>query len=47
MPDNTGKTSHLWLIINLVRCLLKLSYLSDNVGNLKADSTNMEVFMVI
>lgn len=31
------KTSHLWLIINLVSCLLKLSYLSDNVGYLKTD----------
>lgn len=37
VPNNTGKTSHLWLIINLVSCLLKLSYLSDNVGYLKAD----------
>lgn len=37
VPDNTCKTSHLWLIINLVSCLLKLSYLSDNVGYLKTD----------
>lgn len=37
VPDNAGKTSHLWLIINLVSCLLKLSYLSDNVGYLKTD----------
>lgn len=38
VPDNTGKTSHLWLIINLVSCLLKLSYLSNNVGYLKTVS---------